>query len=316
MQIIGTRDERVIGRLDLVAGRLETRTGRCTVLWGSALYVPEEHRETLMGVKLVLKQQGLNPTVASCGISRQAYPVFAGLKWIDLPMPRWVLVCRSRPVVERYMGTGPTGRVARPLADVGLRAHGGALSLTSKVRARGLACEQSAAMPPELDPLLQGGSAPVRAHRSAAWVNWLVRHSFHGERDARRGLFLVRDSGGDIVAYFLVKCRRYEDASSYGFRSLLLGTLGDWAIFDQERVGLGEIALLAVGKLARWGVDAIEICVPPDASGTVSLGRLGFVRAGDLHLMVRGSSASPLVDGLRDLSRWYVRPAEGDNFFS
>jgi hypothetical protein len=316
VQIVGTRGDRVIGRLDLLAGRLETETGPVPVLWGSALYVPEEHRDSLLGVKLVLKQQVLGHTVGSCGISREALPVFTGLRWRGLSMPRWVLVRRIRPIAERYVGTGLAARAVRPLADAGLLAHRGVIDLARSLGTRGLRCERASSVPPELDPLFGRGAERVRTHRSSAWIDWAVASAFTAEPDDRRALLVVRDRHDAVVAYLVVKSRRYENASSFGFPALFLGSLVDWAMLDPERVGMLQLVLLAAGELARWGVDAVEVCVPPDELRGLSLGRLGFVRAGALHLMARTSSASPLAGELGEPARWRVRPADGDNVFS
>jgi hypothetical protein len=314
VQIIGTRGRRVIGRLDLLSGRLVVDGEPVDCLWGSALYVPESQRDSLMGVQLVLKMQALHHTVASCGISRLAYPLFAKLKWLDVAMPRYVLVRRSRAVLERRL-PGSVGRAAAPVADAALLGQRGLLSAWRALTARGLRCEEAEELPTEAGAALRELGADVATYRSPEWVSWLRANAFDAEPPSRRALFLVRDRDRPI-AYFLVKARLYEEASGEGYRNLYLGSLGDWAVLEEGAIDLRRIVLFAVAELSKWGVDAVEVCVPPDEEVS-SVHRLGFRRAGDLHLMVRASSRSPLADRARsNPGSWRVRPADGDNFFS
>jgi hypothetical protein len=315
VQIIGTRGRRVIGRLDLLSGRLVVDREPVDCLWGSALYVPESQRDSLMGVQLVLKMQALHHTVASCGISRLAYPLFARLKWLDVAMPRYVLVRHSRAVLERRLSDS-VGRAAVPVVDAALLGQRGLLSAWLAVTARGLRCEEAEALPTEASAALRELGADVATYRSPEWVSWLRAYAFDAEPRSRRALFLVRDRRDRPVAYFLVKARVYEEASGEGYRDLYLGSLGDWAVIQPGAVDLRRIVLFAVAELSKWGVDAVEMCVPPDEDLS-SVRRLGFRRAGDLHLMVRASSRSPLSDRARSSpGSWRVRPADGDNFFS
>ena len=321
VQIVAARGARPVGRLDLVAGRIRVGAEETPCLWGSALYVPEELRHTLAGVKLVLKQQSLHHTVASCGISRQAYPIYQKLGWLDIAMRRYVLVRRSRAVLERYVDDilrrvgAPLARRLRVVVDCVLLVQRGLLAGLRAVRARGLACAQVDSLPACMDELLVRSERPVSPHRSTAWVRWLAHHRFHDDPRDRSGIFLVHGGDGDPVAYFLLKARFYDHAGGGRFRNLYRGSLQDWAVFRPEAVGLAELVLLSTDVLGDWNTDAVEVCLPPDASG-LRLARLGFAAAGELHLMVKASAASPLADpAYREPGSWRVRPAEGDNFF-
>jgi len=81
-------------------------------------------------------------------------------------------------------------------------------------------------------------------------------------------------------------------------------------------VSFEHIVLFAVHELARWDVDAVEVCVPPDVVRP-HLGRLGFRRVGEMHVVVRPAASSMLaLPENADPSRWRVRPGEGDYSFS
>jgi hypothetical protein len=316
VQLLGTIGERVVGRWDLLAGRFRVGGEDVPCHWGSGLAVPEAYRRTLLGVQLILTQRSLLDAAAVCGVSQRALPVFTGLKWRDFALPRYVALRRSRAVVERFLGSGPAGRAAATVADAGLFAQRAYLAALRRVRASGLSCEPVARMGAELDDALARPDRPVAAHRSSAWVNWLLGNSFHAESQAQRGLFYILDRHERVAAYFVVKCRFYEEASQQGFRNVLLGSLQDWLVLDRARVDLSHVLLFAFERLSAWDVDAIEVCVPDDEAGT-PLARLGFVRVGELHVFVQAAGANPLASpAYRDAAAWRLRPAEGDNFFS
>src|SRR5207249_1375221 len=155
---------------------------------------------------------------------------------------------------------------------------------------------------------------PVAMHRSKAWFDWVLHETFFDDGH-RRELFLVRDRHEEVVAYFLVKARRYETASHHGFRNMYLGSLHDWLAFDQDTVDLPQLILLAIQTLMRWSVDAVEICLPPDAQ--LDLRRWGLVPVGEMHVVVKGSPTSQLArPELQRNGLWRVRPGEGDYVFS
>lgn len=332
VQIVGVRDGKAAGRLDLFAGACSVvRPGgggpapgglaadRQTVplLWTSNLWVPPEHRSSLLGVTLILKMQALCPTVAACAVSQQALPVYEKLRWVDFRMPRLILLRRSRAVVERYLGRGPVGRAARAVADAGLLGFRAVLRAYTALRTRGLRTQPAPRAAEDLDPLLarEGGQAAVVIHRSAAWINWLLDNALAPAPRDRQGLFYVRDRGGDPLGYFLLKAHLYPVATHRQFRDLFIGSLKDWAVFEPARLGFTDLVLLAAAELARWGVDAVEVCLP-DPAAAAALRRHGFVPAGDLHLVFKAAPGTPLADpALHRQPLWNIRPADGDNFF-
>jgi hypothetical protein len=314
VQLLGTVAGRIAGRLDLVAGALQVDGQSVRCEWGSGFYVPEEFRKTLLGVKLVLAAQRTHDTVGASGSSRTASMLYRNLRWRTFELPRLVLIRRSRPVVERYVGTQRVGKSVRVLADAGLLAHGAMLGAWIRGRVRAFDVEQIAEFPAPLATAVPVADRPVAGHRSPAWINWLLRSKFD-EAPSRRGLFSVVGSGGEIVGYFLIRARTYASATRRDLRNIHLGSLQDWAAFDPA-LRFEHIALLAVRELYRWKVDAVEVCVPDDESGA-GLRRLGFVRVGSMFIQVNAARESPLTAPRFGTTKaWRLRPAEGDNFFS
>jgi hypothetical protein len=315
VQIIGTLNGRVIGRLDLIAGRLECNGDEVPCLWGSALYVPPEFRSTLMGVKLILELQRLHDTVGASGPGSLAYPLYRSLRWFDIPLTRYVLMRRSRSVVERYVRPPMLARMATVAADAALVAHRAIFAAYRELRHRGLVAKRFESFPPELAALVRRRAPPIVGHRSPAWIDWLLRSSFEENVEFRRGLFLVFTRSGLLGGYFIVKSRLYESATQSEFKNLHLGSLQDWMIFDSKTLGLDDLILLATHQLAAWDVDAIEVCLQVPAGS--HLRRWGFVHVGEMHHFVHASPASLL--GRPEFATqevWGLRPGEGESFFS
>jgi hypothetical protein len=242
-------------------------------------------------------------------------PVYARLGYLELSLRRHILVRRTGPLVERWLGHVPGRRVVAAAGDALAASQRGALELVRRTRAGELGLEHAAAFPPELEPRLLDQPAPYSMHRSAAWLDWVVRESF-GAEGHRRALYLVTDRAGDVVGYFVVKARDYSGVTKWKLSNLRLGSLVDWRIFDPGAVRLDHLVLLAIEALEEWDVHAVEVCVPRDAEPG-RLRRFGFVPAGAQHLMVSAVEGSPLsTPPARDPGSWLVRPGEGDHAFS
>ncbi len=316
VQLLGVQAGVVVGRIDLFVGSFRARDGEVPTLWTSAYLVPEAYRDTLMSVALLLELHRLSSTVSACGVSQMALPVFRSLRWRDFELPRYLLVLRSRPVLDRYLGGARRSLAAAKVADTALAVQRAAWGASTRHRLKGLRCEPVDRLPAEMDALLGlGTSDRVAAHRSSAWVNWLMANEFGEVSPARKGVFLIRDNH-EVVGYFLAKSRFYPVASERGFRDLTLASLQDWAIFDRRRLEIEQLLLLAGRALIGWHPDAIEVCTDDPRAGRY-LRRWGWPRVGALHVLVRASPKSALHDRrLDDQSAWALRPADGDNFFS
>ena len=318
VQLVGTRDGVVAGKLDLFSGRIHLDDQVVPTIWSSGYLVPERFRGSLIGVMILLELHRLNPTVGACGVSHLALPVVRRLKWRELVMPRYLLLLRSRQVFRRYLGQTPAVTAGSRVADLLL---GGQRRLWQEVGVRrwpGLRSAPVDRAPEELDAHLARlpSTGRVVPHRSAAWLNWLLTHSFVDDPSMTSALFLVRGDDDALLGYFLVKSRFYPVASQRDVRDVTLGSLQDWMIFDEARLRLPQLVVLAVRALERWRPDAIEVCTADEETGA-HLRRWGFPRAGDLRLVVRVSRASPLRPEPFALPEyWTLRPAEADNFFS
>ena len=312
-QILLRIEDRFVGRIDLVAGEVETPAGSVPCFWGSALQVSPAHRGRRLGATLIRASEGFREITGACGTSRMARPVYERLGYFDLPLRRSVLIRRTRSLVEPRLGTGPPARAATRAGDLAATAQRRLLGLVRRGRAGSLRLERRDAFPAELEPRLRESAAPFSLHRSAAWLDWVLGESFTDEH--RRGLYLVVDAAGEPVAYFLLKARVYSGVTKWNLEGFDLGSLVDWRIFEPRAVKLEHLVLLALEALDEWDVDGVEVCV--SEADPVHLRRYGFLPSGAQHVLLRAAEGSPL-DGpaARDPRAWSVRPGEGDHVFS
>jgi len=310
VQILAVTGSQVVGRVNLINGRLQVDSQDVDVLWGSGLAVPERFRHTGAGLMLMLRMAGAHHTTCVVGISRIVAPIYEKLRWVAFPMARYVLLRHSSPVLEPLIGSAGT-RVAKRAIDPLLSMHASLLRTWIQTRARGFVVERRESLPADLDARLAAARVSVTCYRSSAWINWLLGH----RREARQ-LCIVHDKSGHMLGYFIYTSRFHESASDGRFRNLMLGSIKEWMVVDPERISDFELLLLATRELFLDDrLDAIEVCLPDEALGP-SLRRLGFMRKGDLKLLFKAGPKSPLAhEKYRNRSAWWFRPADGDNFF-
>jgi len=304
--LVGSRQ---VGGIDLVAGELETPNGSQRVFWGSALWVGPESRGRGLGGTLLRHAESFGGVAAACAPSRMSLPLYRQLGYVDLDLRRHVLVKRVAPLVVPRLGARAGGAVAS-VGELALRAQRALFGVAGGARSGGaLEATPATAFPPELEPQLALERAPYAPHRSAAWLDWIVRESFYGD-DHRRELRLVRSAGGDVLGYLVVKARRYSGVTRWQVENLYLGSLVDWQVFEPRALSFEQLVRLAVEALDGWGVDAIEVCLPPGEHARLL--PLGFVPAGAQHVVCRRQGQ----DLPSDPGAWTLRPGEGDHAFS
>jgi hypothetical protein len=309
VQVLGLKDNQVIGRMNLVKGEICVEGQVLPVLWGSGYIVPPEHRPTGVGLMILLRMQGLPYTLGVIGASQMAAPLYQKLKWIELVAPRFVLLRRLRPVLERYLGPGLLTALGCALGNVGLKALGRLLALRTRMATRGLVVEPVARMPESLDAQLHRIDKPAFCRRSAAWLNWIL-----SARSGHPALFLVKNRERKTVGYFLITHRHHDEGGGGKWRNFLLGSVKDWMTFDPAAVSDAQLVLLAINELMRRQVDVIDVCAAEPETGLV-LRRCGLKEVGGMHFHFRPLPNTPLAKAeLHRLEAWRFRPADGDYF--
>ena len=107
-------DDRIVGRLDLVAGEIETPDGTVPLASGAR---PFRSRPPIgavgLGATLLRTSERYSrrePRPAPP--SRMSRPLYARLGYFDLSLQRHVLIRRTGPLLEPRLGTGALGRTA------------------------------------------------------------------------------------------------------------------------------------------------------------------------------------------------------------
>lgn len=313
VQAIVVIENRAAARFDMFMGEVAVGGEPVSVVWGSDLFVDPDFRRRGLGLMVSQALQDIHPVAAVCGVSARSRPIFWKLEWTDFQMPRHMALRRSRPIVDRYLRVRALSVLGSALVDAAMTAH----RIVARTRRRsGLTLDKLSSMPAAMDDLLAPRDDRVTPHRSARWIDWLVGHMFEGDPDQVRELFLVKDGSGEPVAYFVTKSRFYDEASQHQIENIQIGSLLDWRVFDERRVGSFDIAMFAIDTLVAAGADVVEVCMPdPDASRRLS--QLGFPQAGSLNLMFKAAPGVLLADpAYHRAENWLMRPAEGDNAFT
>jgi hypothetical protein len=315
-QVLVTIGERAVARFDMFLGRVHAGGEAVPVMWGSDLFVDPDFRKRGLGMQVSQALQDIHPVSAVCGVSARSRPIFYKLKWTNFQMPRHLVVRRSHSIIGRFISQRALATVASSLADFGLSLHRGLWRTVGSRNRRGLTLEFVDAMPASLDERLTPVDGRVTPHRSAAWINWLATHYFEDDAAQKRRIVLVKDQGGETVAYYVTKSRFHPEASQHGIRNITIGSLQDWRVFEAGRVDSFDIALFAMDTLIEDGADAVEVCMP-DRQASKRLSQYGFPTVGSLNLMFHAAGGSALYNPeFHQSDRWLMRPAEGDNFFT
>ena len=117
-RLLASVDSRIGGRLDLVAGEIETPDGPVPLFWGSSFYVSPHLRGRGIGSALLRAAEEWRPSAGAAGPSRLSKPLYLRRGYYDVPLRRHVLVRRSRSLVPRCTRWAPPTRPAgRPPGD-------------------------------------------------------------------------------------------------------------------------------------------------------------------------------------------------------
>jgi hypothetical protein len=308
VQILGLKGDEVVGRINLVFGRICVEGEDVPILWGSAFKVPPNHRSSGLGAMIVLTMQNLPYAVGAVGASQMALPLYQRLNWIDFKIPRFVLLRHCRPVLQRRFGSGLLPSAAIAVGDLFLAAAVHRVARRIRMATRSLSVKEMMHMPDELDSQVRRIDKPASCLRSVAWINWIL-----SLQKGTPGLFLVKDGQGRTVGYFVITHRSHKEGIGL-YEDFILGSVKDWMTFDSSAVTDTQLVFLAINQLMRRSVDVVEVCVAEPEVG-LALCRHGLKRLDDLHFTFRPLPDSPLAKPTyHHIEVWRIRPADGDYF--
>ncbi len=310
-QLVTTLDGKAVGGILFLPGEILVSGKAHPIAWCSTLYVVPEHRSSLAGIMLILESQRCFHALGGVDVSNMAYPIYKKLGWVDMQMTRYILLRKSKSVLERFLGAGKRAALLRPVVDGALLTHKGLLGVWGRMKTAGLYCKAVESMPDSMNQLLAEKVGSFGCHRSSRWINWILNNSFDpGPRNSKQ-LYFVYDRHDNLVGYFVIRAKFYSQASHRGFKNVLLGSVLDWMIFDSACVSERAIWLMATNLLSAKNVDAVEICSScPKTSA--SLLRWGFRRMGQFHTIFVLDDEGPVIDEAQT-SPWRLRQFDGDS---
>jgi hypothetical protein len=318
-QLVGLCGGRVVGQHSLLRLRLCADDARYETICGSGLFLAEGFRNTFLGVKLIAQpaDSSSDGIVIGCGLSQQAIKVYRGLRFLDFQMPRLLLLCRSRAVVEKLPLPRLLQRFVILSADLCLHIQRVLLSALAHWRSRGFHIEQIDVIPDDIAGIMAGDRHRFRFERPREWFQWQLDRRFSDHPSARNRFWIIRDQTGTAVGFFAGKLRFHASASQRDFRNVVLGSVTEWQTCNSNRLSHASLILFCTLALAREGADAVEIC-SDDHAVISQMQHLGMIRLGELNFVLSAKQNSPLRKhaGFDQQSNWRLRPADGDNGLS
>jgi hypothetical protein len=308
VQLVGTVDGCAAGTIMFLGGEIVIDGNVFPVAWCSGLYVIPEYRNSLLGISLIKEARRSCNIVGGSRVGQAALPLFRRLGWLGIPLSRYILPCKSRPVLDYYLGPGKPAAVISAISDRTLFLHRWILKGREKISCSNLRCEPAESMPDSLDPALANLNSPFGCHRSSRWLNWILQNSLVVDPRYKKQLYLVHDRDDRIVAYFVTRVKFQERVSSGGLKDLLAGSVLDWGIFDASTVSEELLWLMATNILTREGVDVVEIC---EASPKAAM-PLGFRKFGHHWLVLYSDPNGPTINE-DQIRLWKLRQIDGDS---
>lgn len=310
-----TFGDRVAGRVYLLPGELWGNGDSIPVLWGFNLMVSPEFRRKGLAVALLESWRDAADTVASTGINAITEAVYPRLGFSVFCTPAFQLICRSRKFIDSYLRLAPAAGALSLLLDGAQRARRQLRGFGRSGRARELRAERVDQMSPEFDGALARPLAPVMAHRSARWINWMLACPDPDRRDDF-ALYYVRDPEDRVVGYFILS-RTRPALLRDRFENVTIGAVKDWMSFDEEAVDALSLALLGLRELIGWGVDVLMVVSTGfDEADTRALRKLGFAPRDPLRTVFFAHPSSPLAaDEYRRQESWWLPWANDDGLF-
>jgi len=284
---------------------------------GSETSVKEEYRKSAVGLEFLSSEGPIEESSQislGCGMAQRYARIHKLFGYKIFPMPRLMAVFRSRSVVEMYV---PHCLVAAlsVFVDIGLLLWWRMVALRGALQLRGYEIREvksgEAELLSRIAELVQSDGKRFKENHCAEWFYWHMTQSFRKEGPAR--LYAVQKNGSP-VAFFMTKRRFYAQASSRGFKNVMLGSVIEWGVKQGMERMLVPVVRAAVLRLRREKVDAVEVTTPDEVL-IGGLRRCLMMPVGESNFGIRvgGKSELAAVDGWDEPKNWRLRPAMCDN---
>lgn len=285
------------------------------VLSGSSLFVDKRFRRSGLGMEL--PELGWQHSASKIGmgaaLSQMALPVHQLLDYSVFFLPRNVMLCKSRAIMENKLKGVMVG-LMELIADCCIYVYASFLRVLVFVALSGMRVDEVAAHDvttlKNVAALINDDDALFSEVHNVSWFVWQMTESF--SKDGPMRLFAVRKRG-EVIGFYMTKKRFHEQASHRGFKNVRLGSVMEWQVKKGFEKKLGWLLVWAALRLKKEGVDAVEI---PSADASINrfLRRIGWRQVGESNFVIKAGEGSPLFgnEEMTKIENWRLRPAMGD----
>lgn len=318
-EIIGMCDGQEAGGEYVFPLRIKAGWRKYFVLAGSTLHVDPQFRKSGLGMDLpeLRWQKSPHGIALGAGLSQMALPVHQLLDYNVFLLPRYLMLWKSRAVVEMKL-PGTVGKLVALPIDAAIFVYAVMLRIAASIKLRGYRVREVA---PSDDTALSAVAKLIESDihsycevHDQQWLKWHLTESFSDDGPANLS---VIERGDEIVGFYLTKRRFHAQASHRGFKNVWLGSIIEWQAASGYEHKLPWFLLNAALSLHKAKMDAVEL--PTDDVRLQKFFRhLGWRQVGEGNFVIKAGTGSPLENdaNIKVQANWRLRPAMGDNGLS
>ena len=267
------------------------------MFWASTWELDSSRAAGSVAGLLLLRAMRETASLGACGVSASASPVYGAARFARLRVPRYVLVVRAAPVLERKLGHRRTARVAAWPFDLAARLR---QQMPLEARGHEIRCvDRFDARVDEVDATSRGGSWFVRDHRE---LNLVLEHPWD-QRNRYIAALLMK--GGHVAGYALTRMSLID--------GVLTGTVIRAAALP---TALPALLPLLIRELVAQGVALVEFPTAhvdlTAAARATGMRERGFV---EFACRFSGSAGIALRKATLSLESLVTDGCEGDMLF-
>lgn len=284
---------------------------------GSSLTVEPESRGMGLAKKMTLKRMEVttDKIAVASGLSRMSLPLFKKLGFCIFLSKRYIFLQNSLPVVRMYIKEGILLNWVSASANLFLGIWKWILTKQRDCRFKNYSIEEAGVVPQEVVDIAIGDPKLWRENHTKEWFEWVMNSSFAGDIRSKQHLFVIKKDV-EIVGFYMTKERFHAQASSRGFKNVILGSVIEWGVKRGAGINDEDVilhSLLSFGK----HVDAIEVCSAYDNINNFLKKRM-LIPVGKSNFAINAHERSSLYDcsELKEQKYWRIRPAASDNSFA
>lgn len=307
-QIIALDENKVIGTIITFSNILITNNIERLVQNASSLYVHPDYRKAGIGRRLMTEatQLGLMDRLSG-GISQMAFPIYMTMGYTCFQYPRFICLKKSRAVVQHIFHSERSW--TKPIIwciDILLAIHNKIVFAGCKNKKWQV--EKCTEVPMDVEQIIRESPHKYKELHNKAWFEWNLNYSFNQNDTNKKELFVIKDSQGKILAFFLNKIQFHKQASSRGFKNVLLGSVMEWGIAEGVGMSETELQLIAINHMPN-NIDGAQI-TSDNKSVVKAFRKRLFLNIGYVNMVARIKSFQD--ESINDLKNWRFRMAVSD----